>query len=257
MTVRVAEPALTKTARLPSRLKMTLLRRVPARKFVPRIVSVSPTPSFIGATDEIVGSLDFFFVAADALPAGSTARHMSAQRARIASGRGGMPRSSGASRCALRAAALPGRIAAARASPHRTCSVQPLQVRRPGGGRPGTLGTAARLRDPGAVGERAARRGDARAVEGGESGRRHVAQLACLGRRVRRVPLPALTDLVEVVTFRDEQRVLLAMSSGCCSWRDREGRGIRRSGRRGSNPRPSAWEADALPTELRPRGARF
>jgi DNA-3-methyladenine glycosylase II len=26
------------------------------------------------------------------------------------------------------------------------------------------------------------------------------------------------------------------------------------SGRRGSNPRPSAWEADALPTELRPRG---
>src|SRR5215207_4538117 len=28
-----------------------------------------------------------------------------------------------------------------------------------------------------------------------------------------------------------------------------------RSGRRGSNPRPSAWEADALPTELRPRGA--
>ena len=27
------------------------------------------------------------------------------------------------------------------------------------------------------------------------------------------------------------------------------------SGRRGSNPRPSAWEADALPTELRPRVA--
>ena len=26
------------------------------------------------------------------------------------------------------------------------------------------------------------------------------------------------------------------------------------SGRWGSNPRPSAWEADALPTELRPRG---
>lgn len=26
------------------------------------------------------------------------------------------------------------------------------------------------------------------------------------------------------------------------------------SGRRGSNPRPSAWEADALPTELLPRG---
>ena len=25
------------------------------------------------------------------------------------------------------------------------------------------------------------------------------------------------------------------------------------SGRRGSNPRPSAWEADALPTELLPR----
>ena len=28
------------------------------------------------------------------------------------------------------------------------------------------------------------------------------------------------------------------------------------SGRRGSNPRPSAWEADALPTELRPRRAK-
>src|SRR5947208_16809871 len=27
----------------------------------------------------------------------------------------------------------------------------------------------------------------------------------------------------------------------------------RESGRRGSNPRPSAWKADALPTELRPR----
>ena len=25
------------------------------------------------------------------------------------------------------------------------------------------------------------------------------------------------------------------------------------SGKRGSNPRPSAWEADALPTELLPR----
>ena len=31
------------------------------------------------------------------------------------------------------------------------------------------------------------------------------------------------------------------------------GRGTFSSGRRGSNPRPSAWEADALPTELRPR----
>ncbi len=29
------------------------------------------------------------------------------------------------------------------------------------------------------------------------------------------------------------------------------------SGQRGSNPRPSAWEADALPTELCPRGARL
>src|SRR3954469_13843107 len=28
------------------------------------------------------------------------------------------------------------------------------------------------------------------------------------------------------------------------------------SGRRVSNPRPSAWEADALPTELRPRSGR-
>src|SRR5215218_7750440 len=32
-------------------------------------------------------------------------------------------------------------------------------------------------------------------------------------------------------------------------------RGFLWSGRRGSNPRPSAWEADALPTELRPRWA--
>jgi hypothetical protein len=29
------------------------------------------------------------------------------------------------------------------------------------------------------------------------------------------------------------------------------------SGRRGSNPRPSAWEADALPTELLPRSFRI
>src|SRR5580765_5488635 len=31
----------------------------------------------------------------------------------------------------------------------------------------------------------------------------------------------------------------------------------RESGRRGSNSRPSAWEADALPTELRPRAPHF
>jgi Flp pilus assembly pilin Flp len=31
---------------------------------------------------------------------------------------------------------------------------------------------------------------------------------------------------------------------------------VSRSGRRGSNPRPSAWEADALPTELRPRAKK-
>jgi hypothetical protein len=30
----------------------------------------------------------------------------------------------------------------------------------------------------------------------------------------------------------------------------------RLSGRRASNPRPLAWEANALPTELRPRGGR-
>ena len=34
-------------------------------------------------------------------------------------------------------------------------------------------------------------------------------------------------------------------------------RGFPVSGRRVSNPRPSAWEADALPTELRPRGGDF
>src|SRR5207244_4139748 len=45
---------------------------------------------------------------------------------------------------------------------------------------------------------------------------------------------------------------------GVHSWRRRrespsfEGRRSK-SGRRGSNPRPSAWEADALPIELRPR----
>ena len=33
----------------------------------------------------------------------------------------------------------------------------------------------------------------------------------------------------------------------------RSNRSGRRSGRWGSNPRPSAWEADALPTELRPQ----
>src|SRR5438045_7597631 len=33
------------------------------------------------------------------------------------------------------------------------------------------------------------------------------------------------------------------------------GRAVSESGRWGSNPRPSAWEADALPTELRPRVA--
>ena len=34
---------------------------------------------------------------------------------------------------------------------------------------------------------------------------------------------------------------------------ERARRALERSGRRASNPRPSAWEADALPTELRPR----
>src|SRR5262249_23739333 len=34
-------------------------------------------------------------------------------------------------------------------------------------------------------------------------------------------------------------------------------RGFSLSGRWGSNPRPSAWEADALPTELRPRRAQL
>ena len=43
------------------------------------------------------------------------------------------------------------------------------------------------------------------------------------------------------------------------AWPGRRRRGSSRrspslSGRRASNPRPSAWEADALPTELRPRG---
>src|SRR5580658_10271396 len=33
--------------------------------------------------------------------------------------------------------------------------------------------------------------------------------------------------------------------------------GLSQSGERGSNPRPSAWEADALPTELSPHAARI
>ena len=122
MMVRVDRPDLTKTAREPSRLKTTLLRRFPARKFVPRIVSVSPTPSVIGATDVIVGSLDFFF-AADAVLAGSTARHSSTQSARIAGGHGGMHRSSGGARYALRPSRFAGRIAA-QAHLRGSCSVQ-------------------------------------------------------------------------------------------------------------------------------------
>jgi hypothetical protein len=35
------------------------------------------------------------------------------------------------------------------------------------------------------------------------------------------------------------------------------GRTWPRSGRRASNPRPQAWEACALPTELRPQSARL
>jgi hypothetical protein len=50
----------------------------------------------------------------------------------------------------------------------------------------------------------------------------------------------------------------LIQSQACCQLHQRA---INRdfqtsqSGRRGSNPRPSAWEADALPTELLPRSA--
>jgi hypothetical protein len=48
-----------------------------------------------------------------------------------------------------------------------------------------------------------------------------------------------------------------ALRSRKRSRRERKTARLQPSGRRGSNPRPSAWEADALPTELRPRCGRF
>src|SRR5690606_19424521 len=62
-------------------------------------------------------------------------------------------------------------------------------------------------------------------------------------------------------------RTLLIQSQACCQLHQgapvlepTAGRGpascAGRSGRRGSNPRPSAWEADALPTELLPQANR-
>src|SRR4051812_20281197 len=51
----VASDALTKTALPLSVLKTTVLRSVPERKFLPRTVSVSPMPAWIGVTDVIVG----------------------------------------------------------------------------------------------------------------------------------------------------------------------------------------------------------
>src|SRR5437763_934133 len=54
--VLVALSAATNTARARGRWKMTQLRFLPGTKFVPRIVSVSPTPSLSGRTLTILGA---------------------------------------------------------------------------------------------------------------------------------------------------------------------------------------------------------
>jgi hypothetical protein len=51
----VASVLFTKMARELSRLKTTVLRFLPRMKFLPRIVSVSPTSTFIGLTDVTTG----------------------------------------------------------------------------------------------------------------------------------------------------------------------------------------------------------
>ena len=51
--------ALTNTARAPSRLNTTVFRLRPAMKFLPRIVSVSPTATSIGETLVTTGALTF------------------------------------------------------------------------------------------------------------------------------------------------------------------------------------------------------
>jgi hypothetical protein len=53
--------------------------------------------------------------------------------------------------------------------------------------------------------------------------------------------------LAWTMTTSKEPTQVACSGERSCSWR--------RSGRRGSNSRPSAWEADALPTELRPQSA--
>jgi Flp pilus assembly pilin Flp len=55
------------------------------------------------------------------------------------------------------------------------------------------------------------------------------------------------------VTFRVTARLVSRREATSEKAETRRFRRAPESGRRGSNPRPSAWEADALPTELRPR----
>jgi GNAT superfamily N-acetyltransferase len=86
----------------------------------------------------------------------------------------------------------PGRSGSAGGTARSRGARQPLQVRRPRGRGPGPARATARAGYGDAVGERPACRGDPRPPQGREGGRRHVAQLACLGRRVRRVALPAV-----------------------------------------------------------------
>src|SRR2546423_2980815 len=67
-------------------------------------------------------------------------------------------------------------------------------------------------------------------------------------------PRPHIQNLADLRMFdihRTTAKKWLYAASFCEVLRGRE------SGRRGSNPRPSAWEADALPTELRPRSRKF
>src|SRR4029453_12490050 len=57
MVVFVALSALRKTAWARGFWKATVLRKLPGRKFLPRMVSVSPTESFLGAIDLTTGAL--------------------------------------------------------------------------------------------------------------------------------------------------------------------------------------------------------
>ena len=77
----------------------------------------------------------------------------------------------------------------------------------------------------------------------------------------REIPAPLATrrsdhrrSTAEYCPARGRTWTFLIQSQACCQLHQRAPTRIfKKSGRRGSNPRPSAWEADALPTELLPR----